>query len=321
MATANTLERIFSVDYKSKIQPIVSVCKRGKELENLDGPQGVTIDNSTGDIYVADYWNNCVKVFDCNGKIMFKFGDEEGEGKMNGPIGLAIYRDRILISQSSSCILNYHLNGEFVSRIGKLGQGELEFQYPPGLIFDESNGEVYICDSDNNRIQILSKALTYKTQFGQDNLKSPLDVKLTKEFIYILDRSNPCLHLYNYNLILHKSILSRGYGLQVFIPFFFYIDNSSNILITDYTSHYIFIFNSQFDLIHKISIPDPTGIAVNNRGRVIVVCNGVQMSKPGFSGKPESAIKRADEFIEVEKYDVAMEVLFDVLRNTRHRVW
>ena len=43
------------------------------------------------------------------------------------------------------------------------------------------------------------------------------------------------------------------------------------------------------------------------------------MSKPGFSGKPESAIKRADEFIEVDKYDDATEVLFDVLRNKRHR--
>ncbi|KAI6647841.1 Tripartite motif-containing protein 3-like [Oopsacas minuta] len=123
MATANTLERIFSVDYKSKIQPIVSVYKMGEGLENLKGPRGVIIDNSTGDIYVADWGNNCVKVFDCNGQIMFKFGDEEGEGKMNGPIG-----------------------------IGKHGKGELEFYDPLGLTFDESNSEVYICDSNNNRI-------------------------------------------------------------------------------------------------------------------------------------------------------------------------
>ncbi|KAI6647844.1 NHL repeat containing protein [Oopsacas minuta] len=319
MATANTLERIFSVDYKSKIQPIVSVCKWRRGFENTNSPQGVTIDNSTGDIYVADYGNNCVKVFDCNGKIMFKFGDEEGEGKMNCPYGLAICRDRILISQANNCILNYQVNGEFVSSIGKPGKGELEFYDPLGLTFDQSNGEVCICDSDNDRIQILSKELTYKTQFGQDNLRFPVDVKLTKEFIYILDRSNPCLHLYNYNLILHKNILSRGYGLQLMNLCFFYIDNSNNILITEYYSSSISIFNSQFDLIHKISIACPSGIAVDNRGRVIVVCEGVQMSKPGFSDKPESAINRADEFIEVEKYDDAIEVLFDVLRNKRHR--
>ncbi|KAI6649891.1 Cell surface protein [Oopsacas minuta] len=274
MATASPLERIFSVDYKSKIQPIVSVCKRGRGLENLYRPQGVTIDNSTGDIYVADYLNNCVKVFDCNGKIMYKFGDEEGEGKMYHPNGLAICRDRIIISQISDCILNYQVNGKFISIIGKPGKGELEFDDPLGLTFNESNGEVYICDSNNNRIQILSKELTFRTQFGQDNLESPLDVKLTKEFIYILDLSNPCLHLYNYNLILHKSIISRVYKLQVYIPYFFFINNSNNILITGFSSHSISIFNSQLELIHKISLTNPTDITVDNRGRVIVVCIG-----------------------------------------------
>ncbi|KAI6647689.1 PKD domain-containing protein [Oopsacas minuta] len=278
MATANTLERIFSVDNKSKIQPIVSVWKRGRGLENLDNPIGVTIDNSIGDIYVTDWGNHCVKVFDCNCKIMFKFGDEEGEGKMDRPVGLAICRDRILVTQTNHCILNYQVNGKFRSRIGKLGKGELEFQYPRGLTFDEANGEVYICDCHNNRIQILSKELTYKTQFGQDNLKYPLDVKLTKEFIYILDRSIPCLHLYNYTHIPHKSIISGRDILQLIYPYYFYIDNSNNILITDssdiISSGSISIYNSQFDLIHKIPIDYPTGITVDNRGRVIVVCYG-----------------------------------------------
>ncbi|KAI6646244.1 hypothetical protein LOD99_9328 [Oopsacas minuta] len=273
MATANTLERIFSVDYKSKIQPIVSLCIGGWGLENLSEPNEVTIDNSTGNIYVADSGNNCVKVFDCDGKIMFKFGDKEGKGKMYRPIGLAICRDRILISQSRNCILNYQVNGEFVSSIGKLGKGELEFINPLGLTFDESNGEVYICDYNDNRIQILSQELTYKAQFGQDNLHSPLDVKLTKEYIYILDGSNPCFHLYDYNLILHKSVISREHKLQVFIPFFFFIDNSNNILIiTDYYS--IAFLNSQLELIHRIPITQPNGVTVDNRGRVIVVCDG-----------------------------------------------
>ncbi|KAI6651006.1 NHL repeat containing protein [Oopsacas minuta] len=274
MATANPLERIFSVDYKSKIQPIISVCIWGKGLENLNRPEGVTIDDTTGDIYVADSGNNSVKVFDDNGKIIFKFGDEEGEGKMYGPIGLAIYRERILISQSSNSILNYQVNGNFISRIGKQGGGELEFDHPSGLTFDDSNGDIYICDSSNVRIQILSKELTYKSHFGQDTLEYPVDVKLSKEFIYILDQSNPCLHLYNYDFILQKSFISRGYGLQLNYPWFFYIDTSNNIVITDIGS--ISIFNSQYELIHEVSLSDPSGVTLDNRGRVIVVCEAFE---------------------------------------------
>ena len=49
--------------YKSKVDSVVSVCKRGKGIDQLYNPEGVTIDNTTGMIYVADCRNNCVKVF------------------------------------------------------------------------------------------------------------------------------------------------------------------------------------------------------------------------------------------------------------------
>ena len=144
------------IDYKSKKQPLLSVCKKGKGMEQLNYPLGVTVDNKTGNIYIADYSNNCVKVFDSTGKYLFKFGDNEGEGKMYYPRGLAIYEDRILITQRNNCILNYQLNGKFVSRIGRQGRGELENYNLFSLTIDESNGDIYICDYNNNRVQILN---------------------------------------------------------------------------------------------------------------------------------------------------------------------
>ena len=100
------------IDYKSKKQPLLSVCEGGKGMEQLNNPLGVTVDNRTGNIYIADHDNNCVKVFDSTGKYLFKFGDNEGEGKMCSPRGVAIYKDRILITQDNYCILNYQLNGK-----------------------------------------------------------------------------------------------------------------------------------------------------------------------------------------------------------------
>ena len=86
------------VDYKSKVHPVVSVCEKGNGMEQLDWPWGVTVDNKTGNIYVADQYNHCVKVFDNSGKILFKFGDSDGKGKMVYPKCLVISGDRILIS-------------------------------------------------------------------------------------------------------------------------------------------------------------------------------------------------------------------------------
>ena len=261
------------IDFKSKKQPLVSVCEKGKGMGQLDLSRGVTVDNETGNIYIADTVNNCIKVFDSTGKYLFKFGDNEAEGKMYRPLGVAICGDRILIS-GNSCILNYQLYGKFISKIGKSGNGELEFDCPFGLTIDESNGNIYVSDYQNNRIQILSQDFRFISQFGKVILKYPLDVKLSREYIFVLDKSNPCLHLFNYNHILQKSVISRGKGMQVFDPFYFFIDQTDNILISDRGPNSIRIFDKEFELIHEISVsPNPMGITVDKRGRVIVVCN------------------------------------------------
>ena len=264
------------IDYKSKKQPLVSVCERGKGMKQLYNPHGVTVDNKTGNIYIADHYNNCVKVFDSTGKYLFKFGDNDDKGKMNYPIGVAICGDRILITQYNNYILNYQLNGKFISRIGRQGRGDLEFNFLFSLTIDESNGDTYICDRNNHRIQILNSDLSFKSQFGNDTLQHPLDVKLSKEYIYVLDASNPCLHLFNYNHLLQKSVISRGKGMQVINPWYFFIDHYDNILISDRGSNSISIFSPLIELIHKISVSNcPMGVTVDNQGRLIVVCQSV----------------------------------------------
>ena len=252
------------IDYKSKKQPLLSVCEIGNGMEQLNSPRGVTVDKRTGNIYIADHDNSCVKVFDSTGKYLFKFGDNEGEGKMYYPRGLAIYEDRILITQGNNYILNYQLNGKFVSTIGRHGRGELEFINLFSLTIDESNGNIYICDYNNNRIQILNNDFSFKSQFGNDTLKHPRDVKLSKEYIYVLDKSNPCLHLFNYNHMLQKSVISRGEGMEVINPWFFFVDQTENILISDLSSNSLNIFNTEFQLIHKIPVSNnPTGVTVD----------------------------------------------------------
>ena len=70
----NLVEKVRSgIDYKSKKQPLVSVCEKGKGMEQLNSPFGVTVDNNTGNIYIADPGNCCVKVFDSTGMYLFKF--------------------------------------------------------------------------------------------------------------------------------------------------------------------------------------------------------------------------------------------------------
>ena len=262
--------------YKSKVDSVVSVCNRGKGIDQLN-PWGVTVDYTTGMIHVVDSGNDCVKVFDNTGKYLSKIGDNTGDGKMDYPHSLAIYENRILISQgyssnNSSCILNYQLDGKFISRIGRDGTADLEFRYPLGLTINQTNGDIYVCDRDNKRIQIISKYFKFISKFGEDSLSYPRDIKLSKDYIYVLDESNPCVYLFDYGHILQKKHIIRGEGMLVSNPYFFLIDDSNNLLISDRGSNSILIFNPLFELIHKISVSNnPMGIVIDKQRRIIVV--------------------------------------------------
>ena len=259
-------------DHKSKTQSIISVCDKGTGNEQLNCPWGVTVNHNTGNIYVADLFNNCVKVFDNTAKYLSKFGDRKGEGKMYHPRGLLICGNRVFVSHNH-CVLVYELDGKFVSRIASAGSGELQFVSPFGLSTDESNNDIYICDCSNNRIQIISENLQYKSQFGKDALYRPLDITLYKDNIFVLDQSNPCLHIYNKDLVLQKSVVTRGEEQQVINPYFFFIDKFGYILITDYNSDSILILNSEFEFVHKISVTKPKGITMDEEDRIIVTCD------------------------------------------------
>ena len=265
------VDTVSEIDYKSKTQSIISACDRGSDNEQLKWPLGVTVDHSTGNIYVADQCNKCVKVFDNTAKYLFKFGVRV-EGNMYNPKGLVICCNKVLISQNYH-ILVYQLDGKFVSRIGNQGSGDLQFGCPLGLTTDKSNDDIYICDRNNNRIQIISENFQYKSQFGKDILHDPLDIKLYKDHIFIIDESNPCLHIFNKDLELQKSVITRGRGQQVIYPRFFFVDKFGNILISDCDSNSILILNSEFEFIHKISTSNyPMGITMDEEDRVIVVC-------------------------------------------------
>ena len=71
----------------------------------------------TGNIFVADQTNHRVQVSEKDGKYLFKFGDRDGAGKMNSPLCIAFYQNKVFVSQHrASCLLVYDLNGKFLKQ-------------------------------------------------------------------------------------------------------------------------------------------------------------------------------------------------------------
>ena len=260
------------VDYKDKVRPVVSVGGRSSSEGQFSNPFGAAFDSKTNNIYVADHSNNRVQVFDKDGKYLFKFGDMDDPGKMKSPLCIAIYKEKVFVTQLQG-VLVFDLKGNFIFQIGNTGSGEGQFNSPCGNTVNEYNGDIYVCNSSNNRIQIFSENYSFKSQFGKGTLQSPTDIQLTRDNIYVLSYTKPFLAIFNYNFTPVQNIISNSISNYLKSPYCFVIDGAGNIIISDQGLNSVFIFNQQGELLHSLkdSISKPMGVCIDSKKRIIVV--------------------------------------------------
>ncbi|KAI6655462.1 hypothetical protein LOD99_11408 [Oopsacas minuta] len=259
--------KVMKKSYRQKFTPYMSV-------GSFSGTSGVAIEKNTLNIYVVEsLWNN-IHVFNDHGDFLFKFGNVAMFfGKLSHPKGISIYEDRLFISQRNSHIISVHkLDGTFIELFGAQGANEGHFMHPNKLTIDETNGNIYICDQGNNRIQLYSSDLEFKSVLWQHLLKSPLDIKLTNNSIFVLDDRSPCLHEFNYDYSLIRSTIRVGYLQQVVSPICFCIDPEGNIYITDNRMGCVYVFsNNGDDIIHQFGkFENVHGICINKDGGIVV---------------------------------------------------
>ena len=101
--------------------------------------------------------------------------------KMNEPAGICISQNKVFVTQCGShCINMYELEGKLIKSVGSEGNGEAQFNHPLSLDVSDRNNNIYVCDSHNNRIEILTEELKYHSILGIDLLKHPRDVEVTR---------------------------------------------------------------------------------------------------------------------------------------------
>ena len=265
-------------DYKTKQLPTTYCCKNSKQKSpgELNNPGCLAIHYKTGNIYIVDQCNDRVQVFGCNGDYLFMFSE-----KMNIPAGICISQNRVFVTQyKGHCINKYKLEGKLTKSVGSEGNGEAQFNGPLGLDVSDVNNTIYVCDCSNHRIQILTQKLKYHSMLGIDLLKYPRDVKVTQDRVLVLGGSDPCMFVFNSDHVLTNKLITSGVGKQTKNPFCFDIDRKYNIIMSDYSNHCVYVFNQEGEQIHKFGkegqgigeFYGPYGIALDNTGRIVVVC-------------------------------------------------
>ena len=233
----------------------------------FNSPFGLAVDYQTGNIYVSDQKNNRVQVFDSNGKYLYKFGDQ-----MNSPLSIAISENRVFVSQfDSNCVLVLDLNGTLITQFRSIEESLIN--QPVGIAISKVNGDIYVGDIYNCRIKMFYKDLPLKSQFGQGILKTPCDMKLTNEFIYVLSRYKPFLYAFTYDFTQAHNTAISSISKHLTGPGSFCIDGSGHFIISDYRKNAIVIFNQHGELVRTITdgVSQPFGVTLDSKGRILVV--------------------------------------------------
>lgn len=144
--------------------------------DELLTPVGIFVDNDRDEIYATDDHRR-VLVFDLNGNFIRNWQDSNlgGRGIVMDPIN----KDSIFVANYSlSCIEVYDLKGNKKFKWGQQGNGNNQFNRPNSIAFD-SQGFLYVADTENHRIMKFTCYGAYVHQWGNFG-------KRKNEFIYPL---------------------------------------------------------------------------------------------------------------------------------------
>ncbi|XP_078583592.1 uncharacterized protein LOC144866181 [Branchiostoma floridae x Branchiostoma japonicum] len=181
--------------------PVLRFGQKGSQQGQFNTPVGVAV---RGDrLYVADYGNKRVQVFDLSGKFFFSFsttanaiglavhtdgtivvrsGQEvmkfspSGELINTFPLGeyctkpydLAVQRDgRVVVAdRDKHSIFLFEADGTLVKQVGGQGQGEGQFNKPLFVCVDKEDN-IIVADKENHRVQVFDRSLNFQHKFGQ----------------------------------------------------------------------------------------------------------------------------------------------------------
>ena len=111
--------------------------------------------------------------------------------------------------------LDYSLKKQPVLAVGKMGTAGNELNEPRGLALDEPNQLIYLADTSNSRIQVVSFAGKFLKRFGQGILKSPYGIAVTEDNVFVTDCDLDALLQFgkkDYKLVRRTGTIGGGEG-------------------------------------------------------------------------------------------------------------
>jgi secreted PhoX family phosphatase len=147
--------------YSQEFAYISTWSEFGTEETSLSSPEGIAVDSSSGNVYVADTVNNRIQIFSSNGTFISKSGGYDPRainGSSDHPSDITLDQagNVYVADTGNNRIQIFSSNGTFISVLGRDGGANGTLRSPEGIAVDSSSGNVYVADTGNNRISVFT---------------------------------------------------------------------------------------------------------------------------------------------------------------------
>ena len=214
----HTSHQIYVFDEQRKY--IRSFGQSGSGNGQLNYPVGVAVD-SNGLVYVASNNNHRIEVFREDGTFIKQFG------QLKHPWNVTINNEKLYVADCvNHRIAIFTLEGQLICTIGSLGSGPGQFNYPSAVAFSP-DGDMYVADGYNNRIQVFNSDGAYQREFGGGQVENPRDILITADgHVLVADYGHNRIIIFNATgqQIRRFQVGSQPHGLA--------IDHNGDLLVT-----------------------------------------------------------------------------------------
>jgi DNA-binding beta-propeller fold protein YncE len=120
---------------------------------------------------------------------------EEAERSLNKPYGISIYKGKIYICDTMlGGLIIVDLNNSTFENFIPKGMGQLK---KPINCFTDSDGKLYVTDTERQQIVVFDANGNYVTSFGEKEEVKPIDVNVDKKNIWVADLKNHKVMVYD----------------------------------------------------------------------------------------------------------------------------
>ena len=155
---------------------------QGAGVNELDEPHGICAAN--GKIYITDYGNHRVKIFDPQTSTFTNFGSSgSADGQFQYPFGIISDTRYLYISDcNNNAVKVYDFTGVYQRKITLTESTSSTAWYPRGMDWD-TNGLLYVVGADTCQINSYPGAATVLSMAGENLMGLALDNKRNKMYV------------------------------------------------------------------------------------------------------------------------------------------